>query len=106
MRSDREEDPLVVTLTCLLTILGVMALRIGLRLDYQLWSVAYLGMALTASIRRTSRGNDCSTLSALRGVACLVVGLYVTQSLGYPGSSFHQPDLVPEELVANINRFR
>jgi hypothetical protein len=106
MRSDRAEDPLVVTLTCLLTILGVMALRIGLRLDYQLWSVAYLGMALTASIRRTSRGNDCSTLSALRGVACLVVGLYMTHSLGYPMSSFHQPDLVPEELVANINRFR
>ena len=106
MRSDRAEQPLVVVLTCLLAILGVMALRIVLRLDYQLWSVAYLAMALTAAIRRTSAGTDYSTLSALRGVACLVFGLYLTQTLGYPGSSYRSADLVPEELVANINRFR
>ena len=106
MRSDRAEDPLVVTLTCLATVLGVMVLRIVLRLDYQLWSMAYLAMGLTAAIRRTSSGNDCSTLSALRGVACLAIGLYATQKLGYPGGSYHSADLVPEELVANINRFR
>ena len=100
------EDLLVVTLTVLLAIFGVAALRTLVGLDYHHWFVAYLAMGLTASIRRTSDGVGCTMGSVLRGVACLLAGLNACQSMGYTVGSFRPSLWLPEEVVMAIARLR
>jgi hypothetical protein len=100
------ENLLVVTLTVALAISGVAALRALVGLDYHHWCAAYLAMGLTASIRRTSDGIDCTMWSALRGVASLLAGLCACQSMGYTVGSFWPSAWLPEEVVMAIARLR
>ena len=106
MASERAENQWIVATTCLLAILGVILLRTTLGLNYQVWFMAYLAMGLTASIRRTSAGNTFSVWSALRGIGCLVIGLYLTRRLGYHGISYCSAALVPNELIDAFDRVR
>jgi hypothetical protein len=96
MARERVENGWVVIGACLLAVLGVMAIRVILRLDFRLWPVFYLAMGLTAAIRRTSEGSDCTIFSALRGIVCLILGLHAAEWLGYPGASYRSIVLVPE----------
>ena len=98
------ENPLVVMTTALMAISGVVAMRTLLGMDHLHWAVAYLAMGLTASIRRTSGGNDCSAWSALRGVACLLAGLYACQLMGYPVDSYRPSTWMPEDVAVAITR--
>jgi hypothetical protein len=103
MASDRAENRLVVVLSCLLAIVGVMLMRISLNMDLRVWAVAYLSMGLTASIRRTSHGTSFTTLSAIRGFMCLVIGLFVTDKLGYHSVSLASARMLPEELLTALH---
>jgi hypothetical protein len=106
MTGQDDENPLVVSITALMAISGVAAMRIVLGYDYRHWAVAYLAMGLTASIRRTSAGSGFSAWSALRGVACLVAGLYASQLMGYPMDSLGSPLRLPDELEVAVDRLR
>jgi hypothetical protein len=106
MARERVENPWVVIGTCLLAVVGVMAIRVILGLDFRFWGAAYLAMGLTASIRRTSEGSDCTTWSALRGIGCLVFGLQATHWLGYPENSLRSVALVPEGFLEAMRAFR
>ena len=99
MARERVENRWLVIGTCLLASIGVMAMRVVLGLDFRYWSGAYLAMGLTAAIRRTSEGSDCTIWSTFRGIGCLIVGLYATQWLGWPGTYYHSVALVPEEVL-------
>ncbi len=99
MARERVENGWVVICTCLLAVLGVMAMRYYLGLDFRLWPVFYLAMGLTAAIRRTSEGSDCTIGSTFRGIACLALGLYATQWLGCPSTSYQSVALVPEDVA-------
>lgn len=106
MVHDQNEDPWIVTVTCLLAVLGVVFLRAGLSLDYRWWFAAYVAMGMTASIRRTSAGNGFSVWSGIRGIACLIIGLYAIQRLGYFGISYHTAALVPGDLIEAFDRVK
>jgi hypothetical protein len=106
MTRDRLENPCVVVGSCLLAVLGVMAMRYYLGLDFRFWSGIYLAVGLTASIRRTSEGSSCTILSAFRGIGCLVLGLYATQWLGCPSTSYQSVALVPEDVVEAVVAIR
>jgi hypothetical protein len=106
MGKDREENFLVVTLTCLLAIVGVVFMKVGLKLDYQTWSFVYLAAASTAAIRWTSAGATVSILSTFRAVVCLGIGLGVMKLAGYPGiTSFQTASLVPREIMEALGHF-
>jgi hypothetical protein len=106
MARERVENHWLVIGTCLLAILGVMMMRISLGLDFRFWAGAYMAMALTAAVRRTSEGSDYTVWSALRGFACLFLGLYATQWLGCPEPSYRSVALFPEEFLEAIVAIR
>jgi hypothetical protein len=106
MARERVENPWVVVGACLLAVAGVMSIRVILGLDFRFWSGVYLAMGLTAAIRRTSEGSDCTAGSALRGIVCLFLGLHATEWLGYPGNSYHSIALVPEEFLEAMHAIR
>lgn len=104
MRRRDAENPLVVMLTASMAIVGVVALRGLMTMDFRHWALAYVAMAMTAAVRRTQAGIDCSSWSLLRGLACLMVGLYTCRWLGYPMNLSLPTDWVPEEVaMALIN---
>jgi hypothetical protein len=106
MSNKREENLLVATLSCVLAIMGVMLMKIVLKLDYQTWSIVYMAAAATAAVRWTSRGASVSVGSALRAGACLVIGLFAIRLAGYPGvSSFQTASLVPREVMEALSHF-
>lgn len=106
MRREHEESPLVAVAAVLMAVGGVVAMRCLLGMGYHRWAVVYMAMGLTASIRRTSAGNDVSTWSALRGLACLMVGLWACRWLGYPIGSLMPQPWAPDELTEAIAQFR
>ncbi len=104
MNREHAENLLVVTLSALMAIAGVAALRVLLGLDYHSWGLAYLAMGMTASIRRTSKGINWTTWSMLRGLICLMGGLYACQLMGYPMGPVRPERWVPEDVVMAIAR--
>jgi hypothetical protein len=106
MKKQHEENLLVATLSCLLAIIGVMMMRMVLKLDFQTWSAVYLAAAATAAIRWTSAGASLSIGSGFRAVFCLVIGLSAIKLAGYPGAaSFQTASLVPHEIMEALGRF-
>ncbi len=101
-----QENLLVVTLSCLLAIIGVMMMRMTLKLDYQTWSLVYLAAASTAAIRWTSEGATLSIGSVFRAILCFITGLGAIKLSGYPGVSPYQTaSLVPPEVMEALARF-
>jgi hypothetical protein len=103
---DYQENLLVASLSCFLAIVGILVIRMGLKLDFQSWSLVYLAAASTAAIRWTSVGAGLSMLSGLRSLFCLVVGLSLTKLAGYPGTmSLQTASMVPPEIMEALGRF-
>jgi hypothetical protein len=101
-----EENLLVTILSCGLAIIGVVMMRVVLKLDYQSWSLFYLAAACTAAIRWTSVGATLSVGSAFRAGACLMIGLFAIKFAGYPGaSSFQTASLIPHEIMDALSHF-
>lgn len=106
MSNQREENLVVAIISSLLAIIGVVLMRVYLKLDYQTWSLVYLAAASTAAIRWTSQGIRVSIGSALRSFGCLVIGLYLIKLAGYPGfSSLQTATLLPREVMDALSRF-
>jgi hypothetical protein len=106
MRKQGEESLLVATLSCMLAVIGVMVMRMVLKLDFQSWAAVYIAAASTAAIRWTSAGTSLSIGSGFRAIACLVIGMFAIKLAGYPGaSSFQTASLVPREVMEALGYF-
>lgn len=105
-KRENQEDLLVVSLSCLLAILGVMLMRMYLKLDFQAWSAVYILAAGTAAVRWTSAGSNVSIGSGFRALFCLLIGLIVNRLSGYPSVvSFQTASLLPNEVVDALAHF-
>ena len=100
------ENPGIVIISCLLAILGVMGMRMVLKLDIQTFALAYVAAAATAAVRWTPMGAGVSIFSLIRAVCCLAIGLVIISLAGYPGvTSFHTASLLPQEIVEALGVF-
>jgi hypothetical protein len=106
MNREYAENWLVVILSMLMAIAGVAALRVLLGLNHHSWGVAYVATGMTASIRWTSKGVGWTSWSVLRGVICLMGGLYACQLMGYTMGPVRPVRWVPEEVMVEIGRVR
>ncbi len=101
-----DENAVVATLSCILAIIGIISMRVILKLDYQVWSIVYLATAATAAIRWTNSGAGITISSAFRAAACLAIGLGGIKLAGYSSaSSFQTASLVPHEFLEALGRF-
>jgi hypothetical protein len=106
MKKKSEENFLVMILSCGLAIVGVVMMRVVLKLDFQTWSLVYLAAACTAAIRWTSGGAMLSIGSIFRAGACLMIGQFAIKFAGYPSaSSFQTASLVPHEIMEALSHF-
>jgi hypothetical protein len=67
MNREHAENWLVVTLSVLMAIAGVAALRVLLGLNHHYWGLAYVATGMTASIRWTSKGVGWTSWSCCEG---------------------------------------
>jgi hypothetical protein len=105
-KKQNDENLMVAVLTCMMAVIGVMTMRVVLKLDFQSWALVYLAAAATAAIRWTPSGSNISIGSALRSMGCLVMGLYAIRFAGYPvAASFQTASLVPHEILEAFSYF-
>jgi hypothetical protein len=108
MRNKKQDDEnlLVILVSCVMAIIGVMTMRVVLKLDFQSWALIYIAAASTAAVRWTMHGANLSVWSILRAAGCLMIGLTAIQIAGYPGAaSFHTASLVPREIADALGYF-
>jgi len=106
MKKRSEENLLVAIMSCMMAIIGVMTMRVVLKLDFQSWALVYVAAASTAAIRWTLAGATLSVGSLIRAAGCLMIGLYAIKLAGYPGAaSFQTATLLPNEIKDALAHF-
>jgi hypothetical protein len=101
-----QENLLVAIISCVMAIVAIIMMRTVLKLDLQSWAFLYIAAASTASIRWTMAGASLSVGSALRALACLMIGLFAIKFAGYPvPATFQTASLVPNEVMDALSHF-